>query len=130
MGQVPQEKRAMADVAAECGGLHWNRLQRPMEKKMTSHPALPVRCALPLRSTTSIGAAVAGLGLSSLSSPVFAGDLGLSLPPQNSMLLGIVVLLAIALGVRLMRRNVASDDTRSGNMPVASDMRWWRNSHA
>ena len=94
---------------------------------MTSHPALPVRFALPIRSTTSIGAAVAGLGLSS---PVFAGDLGLSLPPQNSMLLGIVVLLAIALGMRLMRRNDANDDSRSGDMPVASDMRWWRNSHA
>ncbi|MEO8346387.1 MAG: hypothetical protein ABI607_11900 [Betaproteobacteria bacterium] len=94
---------------------------------MTTHSDLLVLSVVRMRSGVMIGTAVAGLGLSS---PVFAANLGLSLPPQDFMLLGIVALLTIALGVRLMRRNDAHDDTGSHNMVDAPDLRWWRNSHA
>lgn len=68
------------------------------------------------------GAFIAGvlLGLSVVT-PVFAATMAMPLPPRDLMLLGSLVLLAVALAIRLMRRRQGGAHPQ----PDAPDMRWW-----
>ena len=64
---------------------------------------------------------VAGIliGLS-LVTPTFAATFDTPLPPRDWLLMGSLVLLAVALAMRLMR---SRGDPEMG--PEAPDMRWW-----
>lgn len=59
------------------------------------------------------------IGLSAVT-PAFAATLDVPLPPRDWLLMGSLVLLAVALALRLMRSRAAADDT-----PEHPDMRWW-----
>lgn len=59
------------------------------------------------------------MGLS-LVTPAFAATLDLPLPPRDWLLMGSLVLLAVALALRLMRSRATPDAT-----PDEPDMRWW-----
>lgn len=73
------------------------------------------------RKLVEVGPFVAGvlMGLS-LVTPVFAATLDVPLPPREWLLMGSLVLLAVALALRLMRSRAMPDDT-----PDQPDMRWW-----
>jgi len=64
------------------------------------------------------------LGLSAIT-PAFAATFDPALPPRDWLLMGSLVLLAVALAVRLMRRRGTPDV--APDSPDMPDMRWWRN---
>jgi len=58
-----------------------------------------------------------------LSTPVYAASFNpASLPARDWLLMGSLVLLAVAVALRLMRRDRATDVG-----PDTADLRWWRN---
>ena len=74
-----------------------------------------------VRTATLIGAALAGL---CAAMPALAATLDFPMPlsTRDILLVGALVLLLVALGVRLTRRVDSRD-----SLPDAPDMRWWRN---
>jgi hypothetical protein len=70
---------------------------------------------------------VAGLALSlGAVTPALAASLDPRLVPMRDLLLvAALVLLAVALGLRIMRRRDMSD--MSGPAPEGPDLRWWKN---
>ena len=60
-----------------------------------------------------------------LVTPTFAATFENPLPPRDWLLMGSLVLLAVALAMKLMRDR--STDTDAGTMDMDSDLRWWRN---
>lgn len=59
------------------------------------------------------------LGISMVT-PAFAATLDVPLPPRDWLLVGSLVLLAVALALRLMRSRATADEA-----PDAPDLRWW-----
>jgi hypothetical protein len=52
--------------------------------------------------------------------PAFAAPFDVPLPPRDWLLMGSLVLLAVALALKLMRSRTTPDTT-----PDVPDMRWW-----
>jgi hypothetical protein len=64
------------------------------------------------------------IGLS-LVTPAFAAVVDVPLPPREWLLMGSLVLLAVALAFRLMRSRAGSDANPADDTVDQPDMRWW-----
>lgn len=64
------------------------------------------------------------IGLSMVT-PAFAAMIDVPLPPRDWLLMGSLVLLAVALAMRLLRSRAGSDDIPADVSLDQPDMRWW-----
>jgi hypothetical protein len=76
-----------------------------------------------LRLDTMAAALITGLALASPASALSLTPASLAaLPTRDWLLMGALVVLAVAIAVRLMRRDTSTDGRTD-----AHDLRWWRN---